>query len=876
MKKALFVFLFLSLGGWTRGALTNVGPYQTTANLPDLTNYANIRIGTNTSGVARYKAGAILTNDATTDLLPEGSTNKYASDANILNYLSGLSYGTIVAGPNVEITGNPTNRLWGTGDLTISATSTGAVAVTPYWSNVLDKPTLFDPSTHSHPGTQVTSIVTSATYAGTATNLLNPLTTDNVTEANNMYYTWARVAAMYNSNIVNIAYPPYNCVGDGSTDCTTGLNSALATLKALYFPPGVYKVVAPIYFTNAYQHILGEGKASLYYGGTSNVAKAFIWQPNPLGYGASRTFLAGVRIDGVNFIGSTNVTDLVFFDGVAHSSINNSYLINCNGAQLTLNSNVLVRAKNIKMSYGELGLASAMKPNLNLKLFESWACFIDNPICEYSTNGVYMDHSVANTWVGGTIEAVTTNALVITNNCFNNNFYGLEVENVGGTPGISILDQSWRNNFIGGLFGTRFYVNAPMNSIIGAQVRHIETGSWAFNSSFRDCLIGMAPYSTNDMITGYLDRIEILGCITMLNAAGNAFNYDPLTNVLQNLQVTGWTKPGYINGNLSVHGDITTGAATITNSLYLKEHILPSNVSYAGTPAYPFYDGYFNNLHTGPLFANYGIFTNGVYATGSMTLNGVSVSMPGHTQGASTITNGAFPGSYTVTGTLGVGGGLTAQDIIYHYSNLRVVNKATNDWITWATKNISGSEAVIDLSNIGTINGSSMLSSTTGTDYVPYWTGSAFASSPFKRRAANEVDLESSAGGYLHSRLSSTYKPLTIAATTTEIMSSTTGGFLGYDGSKLSVRNAAADLGSTSYPFKNAYLTGDTITSNLTAKATIFFTNSFNGDAGAYEVKLGYQGSGSASPATAIGGKSTKGFLGISVGGTNYYIPLCN
>jgi hypothetical protein len=203
-----------------------------------------------------------------------------------------------------------------------------------------------------------------------------------------------------------------------------------------------------------------------------------------------------------------------------------------------------------------------------------------------------------------------------------------------------------------------------------------------------------------------------------------------------------------------------------------------------------------------------------------------------------------------------------------------MLNKNANDWLVWATRSTAGAEAVINLSYIGTINGSSLVTSDTGTGYVPYWDGSKFTASPFKRRAANEVDLESSSGGYLHSRSGSTYKALTIAGTTTEIMSSTSGGFLGYDGSKVYARNAAADLGSTTYKFQNAYLSGTINTDTLIADSNIMFTNSFHGDAGAYRVILGKQGSAAGS-ADTIGGRTFAGFLGISVGGTNYYIPLC-
>ncbi len=55
---------------------------------------------------------------------------------------------------------------------------------------------------------------------------------------------------------------------------------------------------------------------------------------------------------------------------------------------------------------------------------------------------------------------------------------------------------------------------------------------------------------------------------------------------------------------------------------------------------------------------------------------------------ASTVLNA---GSYVYTGDL------------YHRGNFRVLNKAANDFVTWATRDTSGSESVMNLSSIGTI-----------------------------------------------------------------------------------------------------------------------------------------------------------------------------
>jgi hypothetical protein len=44
------------------------------------------------------------------------------------------------------------------------------------------------------------------------------------------------------------------------------------------------------------------------------------------------------------------------------------------------------------------------------------------------------------------------------------------------------------------------------------------------------------------------------------------------------------------------------------------------------------------------------------------------------------------------------------KGIFNHQNNVRVLNKVENNYITWATRNVSGSETVIDLSNIGNVD----------------------------------------------------------------------------------------------------------------------------------------------------------------------------
>jgi hypothetical protein len=65
------------------------------------------------------------------------------------------------------------------------------------------------------------------------------------------------------------------------------------------------------------------------------------------------------------------------------------------------------------------------------------------------------------------------------------------------------------------------------------------------------------------------------------------------------------------------------------------------------------------------------------------------------------------------SGNIPIGGYLALTGMLYHSSNFAVLNKASSGYNTWATRNTVGADAVMDLSNIGTIaSGGATLDST--------------------------------------------------------------------------------------------------------------------------------------------------------------------
>lgn len=89
-----------------------------------------------------------------------------------------------------------------------------------------------------------------------------------------------------------------------------------------------------------------------------------------------------------------------------------------------------------------------------------------------------------------------------------------------------------------------------------------------------------------------------------------------------------------------------------------------------------------------------------------MSVNGqtgnVSMSYDLDVSGQLTATSADINGVIESQGITNVGTFETTS-ILYHRNNILTLNKLENGWITWATRNASGTETVIDLSNIGQI-----------------------------------------------------------------------------------------------------------------------------------------------------------------------------
>jgi len=71
-------------------------------------------------------------------------------------------------------------------------------------------------------------------------------------------------------------------------------------------------------------------------------------------------------------------------------------------------------------------------------------------------------------------------------------------------------------------------------------------------------------------------------------------------------------------------------------------------------------------------------------------------------------------GDARISTNLSINGYSVTDGIIYHGSNINVLNKASNGWLTWATRNTSPAEVVVDLNYLGSVAANSFTGSLQG------------------------------------------------------------------------------------------------------------------------------------------------------------------
>ncbi len=126
------------------------------------------------------------------------------------------------------------------------------------------------------------------------------------------------------------------------------------------------------------------------------------------------------------------------------------------------------------------------------------------------------------------------------------------------------------------------------------------------------------------------------------------------------------------------------------------------------------------------------IVLNKTASDGSATAatSGIAINRGGTTSDASFIFDDAddfwdLTHNLNLAGNLTSGGYVEATSYLYLRNNIRLLNKATNNWLSFATRNTAASEAVYDLAHVGTITNSGDIN-TSGDVHIDEGATSAF------------------------------------------------------------------------------------------------------------------------------------------------------
>lgn len=121
-------------------------------------------------------------------------------------------------------------------------------------------------------------------------------------------------------SLVNVQDPPYNAVGDGTTDDTAAVLAAVAAAAKtpVYFPPGTYKITNSISLTSG-QKLIGAGPVSRWVDNVTNATSRLLCQITNIpaikltatgGVNVDSVVIENLYIDGVNATGTADGVNL--------------------------------------------------------------------------------------------------------------------------------------------------------------------------------------------------------------------------------------------------------------------------------------------------------------------------------------------------------------------------------------------------------------------------------------------------------------------------------------------------------------------------------------------------------------------------------------
>jgi len=176
----------------------------------------------------------------------------------------------------------------------------------------------------------------------------------------------------------------------------------------------------------------------------------------------------------------------------------------------------------------------------------------------------------------------------------------------------------------------------------------------------------------------------------------------------------------------NTHYAVGSAAGTVTDSFYGQTPgytyttgvFTPSNIG-VETPAGSFTGNVLINGTNVMTELGSKVPTNDVRYLAAITNGQSGVSLGATTTTTHTVTGAMSMGSFSTTGNSSISANLTVVGLFQTWNNMRFLNKAGGDYLTWATRNTSGAEAVYDLTNLGNITATNTV---TASDFVLYET----------------------------------------------------------------------------------------------------------------------------------------------------------
>jgi hypothetical protein len=177
---------------------------------------------------------------------------------------------------------------------------------------------------------------------------------------------------------------------------------------------------------------------------------------------------------------------------------------------------------------------------------------------------------------------------------------------------------------------------------------------------------------------------------------------------------TGWGLYGAGTANNYLAGNLSIGTTSSSRKLSVVGTTDIISYSNGTTTGYLYSDNNGVGLFNGATATGTGIYARAsnildLYYNGNigLRLNNLGRVLIGSTSDTGEtfqVTGTAkITGATSFSSTVGMLGDGDIGGLLNHRNNIRVLNKAATNWVTWATRNTTGAESLIDLSNIGTL-----------------------------------------------------------------------------------------------------------------------------------------------------------------------------